>query len=145
MFTVSMEIEAATYGWASCDGLSRFDPATEQFTNYRPDPNNPTWNGSRVSAILSRSFRHALAGDEGRRLSRFDDKTKTFVNYMPDSRDPHRLQGGGITAIHEDRAGTLWVGASDGLYRYNRQNETFTRYTESQGPPSSYIHGHSGR
>ena len=67
------------------------------------------------------------------------------MNYTPDSRDPHKLNGGGITAIHEDRAGTLWVGAWDGLYRYNRQNGTFTRYTENQGLPSSVIQGHSGR
>ena len=63
------------------------------------------------------------------------------MSYPPDSRDPHKLNGGAITAIHEDRAGTLWVGAWDGLYRYNRQNETFTRYTESQGLPSSVIQG----
>ena len=44
-------------------------------------------------------------------------------------------------AIHEDRTGTLWLGASDGLYRFNRQNEIFTRYTESQGLPSSTIQG----
>ncbi len=72
-------------------------------------------------------------------LSRFDDKTKTFVNYTPDSRDPHRLHGGNIGTIHEDRAGTLWLASTDGLYRFNRQNETFTRYTETQGLPSSTI------
>ena len=33
------------------------------------------------------------------------------------------------------------MGASDGLYRYNRQSGTFTRYTESQGLPSSAIQG----
>ena len=33
------------------------------------------------------------------------------------------------------------MGASDGLYRYNRQDETFTRYTENQGLPSSTIQG----
>ena len=42
-------------------------------------------------------------------------------------------------AIHEDRTGTLWVGTFDGLYRYNRQSGAFTRYTESQGLPSSSI------
>jgi PAS domain S-box-containing protein len=66
---------------------------------------------------------------------------KTLVNYMPDSRDPHKLNGGSILAIHEDWAGTLWVGAMDGLYRCNRQNGTFTRYTESQGLASSSIQG----
>jgi ligand-binding sensor domain-containing protein len=35
----------------------------------------------------------------------------------------------------------LWLGAWDGLYRYNRQDGTFTRYTESHGLPSSVILG----
>ena len=48
-------------------GLSRLDPATEQFTNYRPDPRNPTWSGSSVSGHLSRSFRHDVVRDVGRR------------------------------------------------------------------------------
>ncbi len=50
-----------------------------------------------------------------------------------------RLNGGGINTIHEDRTGTLWVGAMDGLYRYNRQSGAFARYTENQGLPSSTI------
>lgn len=77
----------------------------------------------------------------GGMLSRLDDKTKTFVNYPPDSRDPHRLNGGGIVAIHEDRSGTMWIGALDGLYRFDRDVGKFTRFTESHGLPSSTIQG----
>jgi ligand-binding sensor domain-containing protein/signal transduction histidine kinase len=122
-------------------GLSRLDPATEQFTNYRPDPTNPTWNGSSVSGIHQDRSGTLWVGTTGGALIRVDDKTGTLVKYPPDSRDPRRLNGGGITSIHEDQAGTLWVGAWDGLYRYNRQNGTFTRYTENQGLPSSGIMG----
>jgi ligand-binding sensor domain-containing protein/signal transduction histidine kinase len=122
-------------------GLSRFDPATERFTNYRPGPANPTWNGSSVGAIQQDRSGTMWFGTTGGALVRFDDKTESFVNYPPDSRDPHKLQGGAIAAIHEDRAGTLWVGAWDGLYRFNRPNESFTRYTENQGLPSSVIQG----
>jgi ligand-binding sensor domain-containing protein/signal transduction histidine kinase len=122
-------------------GLSRLDPATEQFTNYRPDPRNPTWNGSSVSGIHQDRAGTLWVGTTGGALIRVDDKRGTLVKYAPDSRDPQRLNGGGITTIHEDRAGTLWVGAWDGLYRYNRQNGTFTRYTENQGLPSSAIMG----
>jgi len=75
----------------------------------------------------------------GGELIRFDDTTNTFVSNKPDSRDPHRLNGAGILSIHEDRTGTLWLGTFDGLYRYDRQNGIFTRYTESQGLPSSAI------
>ena len=122
-------------------GLSRFDPATERFENYQPDPSNPTSERNSVRIIYQDRSGTLWVGTWGGVLSRFDDQTKTFVSYTPDSRDPHRLNGGSIYAIQEDRAGTLWLGALDGLYRYNRENETFTRYTESQGLPSSVIQG----
>ena len=122
-------------------GLSRLDRATEQFTNYQPDPPAPASKRNSVDIIhQDRSGTLWLGTLEGA-LSRFDDKTKTFVNYKPDARDPHRLSGGAIHAIHEDQAGTLWLGAEDGLYRFDRKNETFTRYTEHQGLPSSAIDG----
>ena len=120
-------------------GISRFDPATDGFTNYRPVPNNPASLANTVWIIYQDRSGTLWLGTWGGALIRFDDKTKTFVTYAPDSRDPHRLNGGGINTIHEDRTGTLWVGAFDGLYRYNRQSGTFTRYTESQGLPSSTI------
>jgi ligand-binding sensor domain-containing protein/signal transduction histidine kinase len=120
-------------------GISRFDPATDGFTNYQPVPNNPVSLANWVWVIYQDRSGTMWAGTFGGALIRFDDKAKTFVTYTPDSHDPHRLNGGGITTIHEDRTGTLWVGSFGGLYRYNRQNGAFTRYTESQGLPSSTI------
>jgi ligand-binding sensor domain-containing protein/signal transduction histidine kinase len=123
------------------DGVARLDPATELFTFYRPDPKNPTKYGNAALAFYQdHSGALWVARGEGV-LSRYDDKTKVFVNYTPDPRDPQKLKGGDIPAILEDRTGTLWLGAWDGLYRFNRQNETFTRYTESQGLPSGTIQG----
>jgi len=122
-------------------GLSRIDPATERFTNYRPDPTNPNWNGSSVSSIYQDRSGTVWVGTTGGTLIRVDEKSGTLVKYPPNSGDPQRLNGGGVTAIHEDRARTLWLGAWDGFYRYNRQNGTFTRYTENEGLPSSGIMG----
>jgi ligand-binding sensor domain-containing protein/signal transduction histidine kinase len=121
------------------NGISRFDPATDGFINYRPVPNNPASLANWVWTIYQDRSGTLWLGTFGGALIRLDDKTKTFVTYAPDSHDPHKLNGGGLTSIHEDRIGTLWVGGFDGLYRYNRQNETFTRYTETQGLPSSTI------
>jgi ligand-binding sensor domain-containing protein/signal transduction histidine kinase len=120
-------------------GLSRFDPATDNFVNYRPAPNNPASLANWVWTIYQDRSGRLWLGTFGGALIRFDDETKSFVTYAPDSHDPHKLSGGGLTSIHEDRNGTLWAGGFDGLYRYNRQNETFTRYTETQGLPSSTI------
>jgi signal transduction histidine kinase/streptogramin lyase len=122
-------------------GLSRLDPITEQFTNYRLDPRNPTWNGSSIYSIYQDRSGTVWLGTAGGVLVRIDDKTDTLVNNPPDLRHSHKLNGGAITAIHEDRAGAMWVGAWDGLYRYNRENGTFVRYTENQGLSSSGIMG----
>ena len=120
-------------------GLSRFDPTTDSFTNYQPVADSPGSLANTVWIIYQDGSGVFWLGTWGGSLVRFDDKAKTFVNYTPDPRDPHRLNGGGINALHEDRTGTLWVGAMDGLYQYNAQNGGFTRYTESQGLPSSTI------
>jgi ligand-binding sensor domain-containing protein/signal transduction histidine kinase len=120
-------------------GLSRFEPATDGFANYRPVADNPASYANTVWVVYQDRSGMLWAGTWGGELIRFDDTAKTFVNYAPDSRDPHRLHGGGVNTIHEDRTGTLWVGTFDGLYRYNRQDESFTRYTEADGLPSSAI------
>jgi signal transduction histidine kinase/ligand-binding sensor domain-containing protein len=122
-------------------GIGRFDPARDGFINYRPVPDDPASLANNIGAIYQDRSAVLWLGSWGGALSHFDDRTKSFVNYMPDPRDPHRLNGGGINTILEDRTGTLWLGAWDGLYRHNRQNATFTRYTESQGLPSSAIQG----
>jgi len=120
-------------------GISRFDPATDGFANYQPDPKNPDSLANWVAVGYQDRSGTLWLGTFGGALTRFDEKAKTFVSYRSDPRDPHKLNGGGINTIHEDRTGTLWVGAFDGLYRYNGQNESFTRFTESQGLPSSSI------
>ena len=120
-------------------GLSRFDPARDGFTNYRPVPDHPASLENTVWVIDQDRSGTLWLGTWGGTLVRFDDKAKTFANYAPDPRGPDKLNGGGINTLHEDGTGTLWVGAMDGLYRYNRQSGAFARYTENQGLPSSTI------
>ncbi len=124
------------------EGLSHFDPDTEQFTNYRPDPDDPNSLGHKdVSVILPDSPGVLWLGTWGGVLSNFDTKTGVFRNYFPDASDPHQLNGGNIHALFKDSTQTLWVGAADGLYRYDRENDNFTRYTDSNGLPNSSIQG----
>ena len=141
-----MEIEAARYGWASSDGIGRFDPATDSLLIIvliqiiRPALANSVW------AIYQDRSGTLWLGTWGGALIRFDDKTKTFVNYTPDPRDPHRLNGGDITG-HSRRpdwnivGGSAWMDCTGSTVKMER----FTRYTESQGLPSSSDSGHSGR
>ena len=126
--------------WVGLEGgISRFDPATDGFVNYRPVPENAASSANTEWVIYQDRSGALWAGTWGGVLIRFDDKAKAFVSYAPDSRDPRRLNGGGLNTILEDRAGILWVGAFDGLYRHDRRSGAFARYTEAQGLPSSSI------
>ncbi len=120
-------------------GISRFDPASDGFVNYRPVPDNPASLANTVWVIYQDRSGALWAGTWGGVLIRFDDKAKAFTSYVPDPRDPRRLNGAGINTILEDRAGTLWVGTFGGLYRHDRRSGAFARYTESDGLPSSSI------
>ena len=122
-------------------GVSRFDPATDRFTNYRPGPDESASLAYSVSAIHRDRSGTLWVGTWGGILSRFDEQTNTFVHYTPDRDDPRKLQGGSIGAIHEDSKGTLWLAAGLGLYRFDRKNEVFTRYTESDGLPNNDLMG----
>ena len=128
-----------TYGSAASTGLSRFEPASNTFTNYRPVPDDPASLLNWIWTIYQDHSGTLRLGTFGGALIDFDEETKTFTRHAPDARDPHSLNGGGITTIHEDRSGTLWLGGFDGLYRYDRQSGRFTRYTEAHGLPSSTI------
>jgi ligand-binding sensor domain-containing protein/signal transduction histidine kinase len=121
-------------------GLSRFNRATEKFTNYQHDPNDPASLGHiAIRAICQDHTGLLWLGTWGGVLSCFNEKTETFVNYLSNKLNPQRLNGGAIYTLHEDRNGTLWVGAMDGLYKYHRDNGTFTRFTENNGLPSCNV------
>ena len=69
-------------------------------------------------------------------LNRYDGHT--FRIYKCDPEDPDSLGFSYIKALHEDRAGRLWIGTfGGGLSRYDRASDQFIRYQYEKGSPSS--------
>ncbi len=69
-------------------------------------------------------------------LNRYDGHT--FRVYKRDPEDPRSLAFGYIKALHEDRAGRLWIGTfGGGLSRYDRATDRFIRYQYREDDPSS--------
>lgn len=62
----------------------------------------------------------------------------TFRTYTHDPLDPESISGTDVKSLYEDQAGTLWIGTwSEGLNRYNRFSDTFTRFRHAPDDPSS--------
>lgn len=51
-----------------------------------------------------------------------------FTVYKHDPEDPKSLSDNGVTSLFEDRDGTLWVGTTAGLGRFDRKLGTFEHY-----------------
>ena len=62
-------------------------------------------------------------------LNRLDPKTGRFTFYQHDRKDPHSLSYNKVSAIREDRSGTLWFGTyGGGLDRFDRRTGRFFAY-----------------
>lgn len=109
-------------------GLLRYDGAT--FTSY---------NRENASALLERGVNCLLAsrdgslwiGTEGGGLIRARDRN--FVNYP--TKDG--LTNSFVRAVYEDHAGTIWVGADQGLFKV--VGSTITRVDGVNGIPSIFV------
>lgn len=72
-----------------------------------------------------------FATDDG--LNKFDGTKFTVYRNEPD--DSLSLQSNEILALHEDKAGNLWIGTSGGsLSMYNRNQDNFIHYPAGNNP-----------
>ena len=72
------------------------------------------------------------------RLNRLDRRTGQRTVYQHDPKDRHSLSHNSISAIHEDRSGTLWFGTyGGGLNRFDRGTGRFIAYRHQPKLPGS--------
>ena len=136
--------------WIGTDeGLNKFDRVTETFTRYQEAADHPNGlSGSVINAIYEDRSRvlwigtnaglNALAlGNNG--------ALPTFKHYRYDPADRRSLSNDAVTAICEDRTGTLWIGTQNGLNQLIRAAEeksspVFIRYQHDARNPNSLSH-----
>ncbi len=123
-------------------GLNRFDKATETFTAYQHDPNDPrSLSDNTVQDIVQDGQDPNilwLATTNG--LNKFDKTTGRITRYEPDPDDPRRLGYPDIWRIIEDAANPniLWIGTyGGGLDKFDKRTETFTHYRHNPDDANS--------
>ena len=71
-------------------------------------------------------------------LNRLDRKTGQATLYQHDPKNPHSLSFDRVSAIREDRSGTLWFGTfGGGLNRFDRATGKFFSYRYDPKDPTS--------
>ncbi len=80
-----------------------------------------------VTAILQDIKGYIWIGTEGGGLNKYDGYTYTKFKFDPS--DPNSLSSNFIYTIWEDKKqGSIWLGTNDGLCKFDRYSEKFTRY-----------------
>ncbi|HSG44383.1 MAG TPA: two-component regulator propeller domain-containing protein, partial [Anaerolineales bacterium] len=110
-------------------GLNRYDPRTEQFTQYHYNEDNPSsLSDDYINTLFLDSSDNLWVGTQAG-LDLLDRTTETFKHYAYSPSEANSLSGKSVTAIYEDIRGRMWIGTSSGgLNQFDKQSEIFTSY-----------------
>ena len=101
-------------------------------------------NDNRITCILKDSRGFMWFGTQTG-LCRYDGYN--FIVYSNDGLDTNSISSNNICDIREDIEGNLWILTKDALEKFNRKDETFTRF--SSFDPTTWLltmsFGHSGK
>jgi signal transduction histidine kinase/ligand-binding sensor domain-containing protein/DNA-binding response OmpR family regulator len=123
--------------WAGTEnGLSRYDPATDRFVNFRPDPGRPGHLPSKdVFALAEDGEGNLWVGTNGGGLcqwlpgpGRF--RTLTVGDGLPSNR---------IWSMTTDARGRLWLGTTKGLSCLDTRTGQFRNYDRHDGLATDYV------
>jgi signal transduction histidine kinase/ligand-binding sensor domain-containing protein len=126
------------------DGLNKRVPGKNRndsptWIHYTYDPGNPlSLNNNNIKTVFrdrSGVFWIGTGGGGLNKLVETKNKGSEFLHYKPDSLDGDFNNY--VDIIYEDEADTLWIGASSGLYIFNREEEQFYRYVFDTLHPDS--------
>jgi ligand-binding sensor domain-containing protein/signal transduction histidine kinase len=125
---------ARTLWAATVGGFRRFDPASGNFTTYRPDPVGEV----NYSNIIEDGENTLWLGSEDG-LQRFDPKTEKFTVYRHDADDPRSVSDHQVNHIFLDRSGGIWLGTQDGFDKFDPKSGTAKVYYEKDGLPGNVV------
>lgn len=95
------------------------------FSDITEDNEGIIWIGSSIDGGLIKLNKH----------------TNEVTTYRNDEDNENSISFNIIKSIAVDEENNIWIGTQYGLNKFNREDETFTRYTESDGLSNNFIYG----
>ncbi|MCD4719461.1 MAG: histidine kinase [Desulfobacula sp.] len=120
---------------SEADGLFRFSKKTEEFKQFKNDPNNPeSLSASIVLSLFQDNEGVLWVPTQGGGLDRFVKESQTFIHYRMDPKNPQSISGNMVTDCYIDNSGRFWVSTSDGgLNLFDKGAGTFKHFNERHG------------
>lgn len=131
--------DANGYMWfGTRDGLSRYDSRSVKV--YRNKPNDPkSLSGNSIQCFFIDKDKNLWVGtNEG--ISIYNADLDNFTQSKLGNTDPERPASNHVTAIAQDRNGTIWIATLDGLNKVVAQNPLkFESFNYRENDPSSFL------
>ncbi len=134
----ALRVDSGGSVWVATDfGLSRWEPATKDFTTFSPQPRSllqyrsiaEDGSGALWLATLSKG------------VQRFDPRTGTFRDFEAELSAAHPPGHERVNSVHVDRAGTVWVATFRGLGKLDPRDATFKSYGSRSGLAADTVVG----
>ncbi|MCP4356394.1 MAG: hypothetical protein GY796_00015, partial [Chloroflexi bacterium] len=143
VWRIIQDVENPDIFWIGTGGgLNRFDKATETFTYYEHDPNDPNSLGDNgVFDVVQDGndpdifWLGTFAG-----LNKFEKNSEQFTRYEPDPNNSNSLNFAEVWRMAEDEydPNILWLGTyGGGLDKFEKKTETFTHFVHNPDNPKS--------
>ena len=113
-------------------GLSKYDRANDEFTNYMHDPDDERSLSSNFITAIYEDRSGAIVVGTQKGLNFLIPETGIVSRY--EAREPNfnGLKDGLITTLFEDDNSFLWIGTEkEGLFHLDREQDTFTNFKTS--------------
>ncbi len=116
-------------------GLNQLNVKTGEVIKYRAKKENPDSLSSDVINVIFKDSKGKMwLGTDGG-LHEFN--LQKFTRYIHDRNDVLSISSNNITSITEDDKGNLWIGTfGGGLNKFDRKNNSFTRFTNQDNKNS---------
>ncbi|WP_282611108.1 hybrid sensor histidine kinase/response regulator [Pelagibius sp. Alg239-R121] len=132
----SMVIDRSGDVWVGTEkGLNRYISDQEGFRRYQHEPGNSSSLGAnRVLNVFEDSKERLWVGTWEGGLSVMDQESETFQTVPYNPIDP--ASPANVIRIMEDRDGTIWMGAQNGLFKYDAGEHRFSKYEHQPYNPN---------
>lgn len=129
-----MKDSRGDYWFSTTNGLSCWNPATNQFTNYYWDPSNKNSlsNNTCYQVFEYSPGRYFISTQNG--LNEFIRDENSWRVYLPIPGDPNSISTEYVFGVFKDSKKQLWVYTNGGGFnRFDPEERTFHRYTADDG------------
>lgn len=134
----ALRVDRAGTLWIATDfGLSRWEPATKDFSTFSPQPRHLV----QYRSIAEDASGALWLGTLSKGVQRFDPRTGTFRAFDAELRAAQPRGHNRVNSVHVDRTGAVWAATFRGLGKLDPRDGTFKSYDSRAGLPADTVLG----